>query len=76
MIKYIVAALALGGIAGYLNNNWGNVTAGNFVSDYLFNAFLVLLLFVMGVSFGMDNESIAKMKRLGPKILVFVSQLL
>ncbi len=71
MIKYIVAALALGGIAGYVNNNWGNITAGNFVSDYLFNAFLLLLLFVMGISFGMDRESMAKMKKLGFRILAF-----
>jgi len=71
MIKYIVAALALGGIVGYLNNNWGNITAGNFVSDYLFNVSLLLLLFIMGVSFGMDKESMAKMKRLGFRILVF-----
>jgi uncharacterized membrane protein YbjE (DUF340 family) len=71
LIKYIVIALALGGMAGYLNNNWGSVTAGNFVSNYLFNASLLLLLFAMGVSFGMDKESMNKMKRLGFKILVF-----
>jgi len=71
MIKYIVATLAVGGVVGYLNNNWGNVIAGNFVSDYVFNASLILLLFIMGVAFGMDKESIAKMKRVGFKILAF-----
>jgi uncharacterized membrane protein YbjE (DUF340 family) len=71
MIKYILAALAFGGMAGYVNNNWGNVAAGGFVSDYVFSGSLVLLLFVMGVSFGMDKESMAKMKRSGFRILVF-----
>jgi len=71
MIKYIVAALLIGGIVGYLNSNWGNIAAGSFVSDYLFNASLILLLFVMGVVFGMDKESIAKMRHVGFKILAF-----
>ncbi|MEM2118279.1 MAG: lysine exporter LysO family protein [Candidatus Bathyarchaeia archaeon] len=73
MMKYIVAALLFGGIVGYVNNNWGNISAGNFVSDYLFNAFLLLLLFVMGISFGMDKESIVKIKKSGFKILAFPS---
>ncbi|MEM3457931.1 MAG: lysine exporter LysO family protein [Candidatus Bathyarchaeia archaeon] len=73
MMKYIVAALFFGGIVGYVNNNWGNIAAGNFVSDYLFNAFLLLLLFVMGISFGMDKESIVKIKKSGFKILAFPS---
>lgn len=73
MMKYIVVALFFGGIVGYVNNNWGNITAGNFVSDYLFNAFLLLLLFVMGISFGMDKESLAKIKKSGFKILAFPS---
>jgi len=71
MIKYIVAALFVGGIVGYLNSNWGSIVAGGFVSDYVFNASLLLLLFVMGVAFGMDKESIAKMRRVGFKILLF-----
>lgn len=71
MIKYIVAALLIGGIVGYLNSNWGNIAAGSFVSDYLFNASLILLLFVMGLVFGMDKESIAKMRHVGFKILAF-----
>ncbi|MBX5329078.1 MAG: lysine exporter LysO family protein [Candidatus Bathyarchaeota archaeon] len=73
MMKYIVAALLFGGIVGYVNNNWGNIAAGNFVSDYLFNAFLLLLLFVMGISFGMDKESMVKIKKSGFKILIFPS---
>jgi len=71
MIKHVVAALAFGAIAGYLNNNWGNAVAGNFVSDYLFNASLVLLLFVMGLSFGFDRKSMAKLRKTGFKVLIF-----
>jgi uncharacterized membrane protein YbjE (DUF340 family) len=71
MIKYILVALAFGGVVGYVNNNWGSVVAGGFVSDYVFGGSLVLLLFVMGVSFGMDRESMAKMKRSGFRILIF-----
>jgi len=70
MIKYIVAALALGGVAGYLNDNWGNALAGNFVSDYLFNASLITLLFVMGLSFGLHREAMAELKKTGFKVLV------
>lgn len=71
MIRYIVAALFVGGVVGYLNGNWGSIVAGGFVSDYVFNAALVLLLFVMGVAFGMDRESVAKMRRVGFRILLF-----
>ncbi|MCL6578075.1 MAG: lysine exporter LysO family protein [Candidatus Bathyarchaeota archaeon] len=71
MIKYIVVALLVGGVAGYVNSNYGSIMLGNFVSDYLFNASLLLLLFIMGVAFGMDKESIAKMKRAGFRILLF-----
>jgi uncharacterized membrane protein YbjE (DUF340 family) len=71
MIKYIVAALALGVVVGHLNNNWGSVVAGTFVSDYVFNASLIVLLFAMGVLFGSDKEAMAKMRRSGFRILIF-----
>jgi len=71
MIRYILGALALGGMAGYLNNNWGSIIANSFFSNYVFSGSLILLLFVMGVSFGMDKESMAKMKRSGVRILIF-----
>jgi uncharacterized membrane protein YbjE (DUF340 family) len=70
LIKYILIALGLGGLAGYLNSVSGNTAAEGFVSDFLFNASLMLLLFVMGLMFGMDKESLAKLKKTGPKVLV------
>jgi len=70
MIKYVVTALVAGGVAGYLNSNWGYVAGDVWVSDYAFNALLMLLLFVMGLAFAMDKESIAKIRRIGLKILV------
>ena len=70
MIKYIVSALLLGIVAGYLNSNWGSIDAGFWVSDYMFNGALIALLFVMGLVFGLDKESISKMRRTGLKILV------
>jgi uncharacterized membrane protein YbjE (DUF340 family) len=71
MIKYIVIALVFGVAAGYLNNNFGNFFANSLVSDYLFNFSLILLLFVMGFSFGVDKEAAVKLKKAGLKILVF-----
>lgn len=50
MIKHILLVLALGGAAGYLNSNWARVVENAWVSDYLFNGALLLLLFVMGVA--------------------------
>jgi len=70
MIKYIVAALLIGGTLGYLNANWANIVRSVWVSDYLLNASLLLLLFVMGVAFSMGKESISKMKRTGLRILI------
>jgi uncharacterized membrane protein YbjE (DUF340 family) len=70
MIKYILTALAIGVLAGYLNNSFGSLIANSWISDYLFNASLILLLFVMGVVFGMDKEAIGKIKRAGLKILI------
>jgi len=69
MIKYIVATLLLGAVAGYVNGNWGSAVAGTWVSSYLFDSSLMLLLFVMGLVFGMDKDSTAKMRRTGLKIL-------
>jgi len=71
MIKYIVLALFVGGIVGYVNGNWGSVAVGGFVSNYVFTGSLVVLLFVMGAVFGMDKEAVSKMKHLGLKVLVF-----
>ena len=69
MIKYVVSALVLGSGAGYLNSNWGSIGAGFWVSDYVFNGALIVLLFVMGLVFGLDKESVSKIRRTGLKIL-------
>lgn len=73
MIKYILTALAIGVAAGYVNNNLGNLIPNSWISEYLFNTSLILLLFVMGVVFGMDKEAIGKMRRTGLKILIVPS---
>jgi uncharacterized membrane protein YbjE (DUF340 family) len=71
MIKYVIAALALGAATGYLNNNFLNAIPNALVSDQLFNLSLIVLLFVFGFSFGLDEEAIEKMKKTGPRILAF-----
>lgn len=70
MIKYIIVALGLGVLAGYSNSNLGSIVIGDFVTNYLFNFSLILLLFVMGVSFGFDEKAVAELKRAGFKILI------
>jgi uncharacterized membrane protein YbjE (DUF340 family) len=71
MIKYVIAALALGAAAGYLNDNFLNAIPNALVSDRLFDLSLIALLFVFGFSFGLDKDAVDKMKRIGPKILAF-----
>jgi len=71
MMKYVIAALTLGVAAGYLNNNFLNAIPNAVVSDQLFNLSLIALLFVFGLSFGLDKEAMDKMKKTGPKILAF-----
>ena len=63
MIKYIVAALVLGAAAGYLNNNFFNFFPSGLVSDQLFTATLIVMLFVFGFSFGLDKDSMQKMRK-------------
>jgi uncharacterized membrane protein YbjE (DUF340 family) len=70
VIKYILAALLLGVVSGYLSSNWGNIGVGVWVSDYVFSGSLLLLLFVMGLAFGMDKDSILKIQHTGLRILV------
>ena len=69
MIKYIIVALLLGGLAGYLDANWASVVSSVWVSDYLLDVSLMLLLFVMGVAFAMDKDSFSRIRRIGPRIL-------
>jgi uncharacterized membrane protein YbjE (DUF340 family) len=70
LIKYILASLLFGGFAGYLNANWSSVIRSVWVSDYLLDVSLVLLLFVMGITFAMDEDSLSKVKRTGVRILI------
>jgi len=71
MIKYILTALILGAAAGYLNNNFFNIVPNGLVSDQLFTVTLIVMLFVFGFSFGLDKDSLQKMRKTGAKILVF-----
>ena len=70
MIKFILAALTIGAVAGYVNNNVATLVASSWVTDYLFNASLFMLLFVMGLSFGIDKEAVAKLRSKGFRILI------
>lgn len=70
MIKCILLVLALGGAAGYLNSNWAKVVDNVWVSDYLFSSALLLLLFVVGVAFSVDREAVARIRKIGVRILV------
>lgn len=69
-MKYILIALTLGMVAGYSNNQWGYPILNNLVSSHLFDISLVALLFVMGLSFGSNKESIERLRRTGLKILI------
>ncbi len=48
MIKYIILALTLGALAGYLNNNFWNAIPNIVISDQLFTITLIIMLFVFG----------------------------
>jgi len=70
MIKYILAALALGVAAGYVVNNFSSGFPNVLVTDYLLSAALYILLFVMGLTFAIDKEAVAKLKATGLKLLI------
>ncbi len=71
MLKYVVLALILGGLAGYLNNNFFQAVPNGLISDQLFMVTLIIMLFVFGFMFGVDKDSIQKMRKAGAKILIF-----
>lgn len=71
MIKYIVPALVLGAAAGYLNNNFWNGIPNSLISDQLFTATLIVMLFVFGFSFGRDKDAMVKMRKTGARIVAF-----
>jgi uncharacterized membrane protein YbjE (DUF340 family) len=70
MIKHILVALAFGIVGGYVNSNYGRLIENSWVTSYLFDFSLILLLFVMGVAFGADKEAVAKLRKAGLRILV------
>jgi len=71
MIKYVLPALAVGILAGYLNNNFGFPKLNTVFSDYTYTLSLFVLLFLMGVLFAADEKAMAKMRQAKLKILVF-----
>lgn len=70
MMKYILCSLIVGILAGYLSSNWGNSAAGNLVSSHMLTFALMLLLFVMGLAFGVDRDSMAKLREAGLRVFV------
>jgi uncharacterized membrane protein YbjE (DUF340 family) len=70
MIRYILAALIVGVTAGYLVSYSGNADAGSYAVDYVFNGSLLVLLFTMGLSFGLDKEAMHKLRQTGLRILI------
>lgn len=71
MIKYVIPALTLGVLFGYLNNNILQAIPSALISDQLFTATLIVMLFVFGFMFGMDKDAIQKIRKTGARILVF-----
>ena len=71
MIKYILAALILGCAAGYLNNNFFAAFPSSVISDQLFTAALIALLFVFGFSYALDKDAVGKMRKAGIRLLTF-----
>jgi uncharacterized membrane protein YbjE (DUF340 family) len=71
VIKYILAALILGCIAGYANNNFLTVVPNMLISDQLFTVALISLLFVFGFSFALDKNAVEKMRKTGLRIVAF-----
>ena len=71
MIKYVVPALILGILLGYLNSNFFNALPSTIISDQFFTALLVVMLFVFGFMFGIDKEALQKIRKTGVRILIF-----
>jgi uncharacterized membrane protein YbjE (DUF340 family) len=70
MIKYILAVLTAGVIAGYFVNNFVGGFPNLLVTDYLFNVALYVLLFLMGLAFAIDKEAVAKLRATGARLFV------
>jgi uncharacterized membrane protein YbjE (DUF340 family) len=70
LIKHILFVLAVGVVAGYFVSNFIVGFQLSWVTCYLFDGSLLVLLFVMGLTFGVDKEAVAKLKSKGLRILV------
>lgn len=64
-----MAVLALGVLVGYLNNIFGVQALNIVVSDFIFSFSLIVLLFLMGLIFGMDKEAMTSLRKTGFKVL-------
>ncbi|MGB9671533.1 MAG: hypothetical protein C0193_01940 [Candidatus Bathyarchaeota archaeon] len=71
MIKYILIALILGTVAGYVSDSMDIVAINTIFSYYIFTISLIVLIFFMGLLFGADKETAANLKKTGIKVLVF-----
>ncbi len=71
MMKYILTALLLGCIAGYVNNSISRSIPNEFISDTVFTVALIVLLFVFGFAFASDKATLLKMRQTGWKIVTF-----
>lgn len=70
MIKYILLVLAIGVGAGYFVSNFVVGFPLSSVTYYLFDGSLLVLLFVMGLAFGVDREAVAKLRSTGLRVLI------
>jgi uncharacterized membrane protein YbjE (DUF340 family) len=70
MIKYILSALIAGTAIGYFIHNFTIGFPNFLITDYLFTAAIYILLFVMGLTFSIDKEAVAKLRKSGFKLLI------
>lgn len=71
MMRYILAALVSGALAGFLINRAGVTVLNTLFSSYLFDLSLIALLFIMGVVFGADEDAVKRLRMTGIKILIY-----
>jgi uncharacterized membrane protein YbjE (DUF340 family) len=70
MIKYIIPALILE--AQVILTTFSGTSFPTLISDQLFTFTLIIMLFVLGFSFGRDKETMAKMRKTGLRIAGFL----
>jgi uncharacterized membrane protein YbjE (DUF340 family) len=70
MIKYIVPTLVVGALAGYIVSGASTGFPSTWITDYMFTGSLYLLLFMMGLAFGINRDAGAKLKSRALQILL------